>query len=133
MDPHASHVEIGRKLAAYRTELAAGGYVAEGRTIPIARLVAIAPTDAEAREVARRGAQWTVTSYAKRHRTDGVDPVERYVNEVVIHGSPGRVVDELVRLREEIGLEYLLAAPLSHQSFLLLTDEVLPALARVAS
>ena len=150
MDPHASHVEIGRKLTAYRTELAAGGHVVEGRTIPIARLIAVAPTDAEAREVARRGAQWTVTSYvntARRaaavrrpgsadadaeRRAPPVDPVARYVDEVIIHGSPRRVVDELLRLREEIGLEYLLAAPLSHQSFLMLTDEVLPALARVA-
>jgi alkanesulfonate monooxygenase SsuD/methylene tetrahydromethanopterin reductase-like flavin-dependent oxidoreductase (luciferase family) len=130
MDPHSSHVEIGQKLASYRTELAAAGHVFEGRTIPIARLIAIAPADEEAKEVARRGAQWTVTSYAKRPRSDIVDPVERYVNDVVIHGSPARVVDELHRLREEIGLEYLLAAPLSHQSFLMLTDEVIPAMAR---
>lgn len=133
MDPHSSHVDIGRKLAAYRDALAGAGHGVAGRTIPIARLVAIAPTDAEAREVARRGAQWTVTSYAKRQRTDGVDPVQRYVDEVVIHGSPRRVVDELLRLREEIGLDYLLAAPLSHQSFLLLTNEVLPALAGTAA
>lgn len=130
MDPHSSHAEIGRKLAGYRAGLAAGGHVVEGRTIPIARLIAVAPTDAEARETARRGAQWTVTSYAKRRLTEGGDPVERYVDEVIIHGSPGRVVDELLRLREEIGLDYLLCAPLSQQSFLLLTDQVLPALAR---
>jgi alkanesulfonate monooxygenase SsuD/methylene tetrahydromethanopterin reductase-like flavin-dependent oxidoreductase (luciferase family) len=110
----------------------------------------VAPTDAEAREVARRGAQWTVTAYANPARramvrrprpgsdevdagrwAEDIDPVERYVNEVIIHGSPTRVVDELLRLREEIGLDYLLCAPLSHQTFLLLTDEVLPALARV--
>jgi alkanesulfonate monooxygenase SsuD/methylene tetrahydromethanopterin reductase-like flavin-dependent oxidoreductase (luciferase family) len=126
MDPHSTHVEIGRKLAAYRSGLAAAGHAAEGRTIPIARLIAVAPTDEEAREVARRGAQWTVSSYVKRQPEAGVDPIDRYVNEVVIHGSPGRVADELLRLREEIGLEYLLAAPLSHQSFLLLTDQVIP-------
>ncbi|MGD9894007.1 MAG: hypothetical protein AB7U18_22210, partial [Dehalococcoidia bacterium] len=101
----------------------------EGRTTPIARLIAIAPTDDEAREVARRGAQWTVTSYVKQKRNDGVDPIDRYVNDVVIHGSPARVVDQLLRLREEIGLEYLLAAPLSHQSFLMLTEEVIPKVA----
>jgi len=130
MDPHSSHADIGRKLRAYHDGLAAAGHEREGRTIPIARLVAIAPTDAEAREVARRGAQWTVSSYVKRPRPDGADPVERYVDEVIIHGSPGRVVDQLLRLREEIGLDYLLCAPLSHQSFLLLTDAVLPAIAR---
>jgi alkanesulfonate monooxygenase SsuD/methylene tetrahydromethanopterin reductase-like flavin-dependent oxidoreductase (luciferase family) len=59
-----------------------------------------------------------------------VDPVARYVNEVIIHGSPARVVDELQRLRAQIGLDYLLCAPLNHQSFLLLTNEVLPAIAR---
>jgi len=128
MDPHSSHVEIGRKFAAYREGLAEHGHSGEGRTTPIARLIAIAPTDEEAREVARRGAQWTVTSYAKRQPAPGVDPIERYVNEVAIHGSPRRVADELLRLQEEIGLDYLLAAPLSHQSFLLLTDEVIPAL-----
>jgi alkanesulfonate monooxygenase SsuD/methylene tetrahydromethanopterin reductase-like flavin-dependent oxidoreductase (luciferase family) len=129
MDPHSSHVEIGRKLTAYYDGLGDAGHPVEGRTTPIARLIAIAPTDDEAREVARRGAQWTVTSYVKQKRDDGVDPIERYVNDVVIHGSPARVVDELLRLREEIGLEYLLAAPLSHQSFLMLTEEVIPKVA----
>ena len=131
MDPHSTHVEIGDKLTAYRKELALRGHPVAGRTIPIARLIAVAPTDAEAREVARRGAQWTVTSYARRQSPEGIDPIQRYVEQVIIHGSPGRVVDELLRLREAIGLDYLLCAPLSHQSFLLLTDEVLPALARV--
>ena len=147
MDPHSTHVDIGKKLIAYREALTAAGHNPEGRTIPIARLIAIAPTDEEAREVARRGAQWTVTSYANPARraavpgyrpepapvTPPVDPIERYVNQVIIHGSPSRVVDELLRLREEIGLDYLLCAPLSHQSFLLLVNEVLPAIARVAS
>jgi alkanesulfonate monooxygenase SsuD/methylene tetrahydromethanopterin reductase-like flavin-dependent oxidoreductase (luciferase family) len=130
MDPHSTHVDIGRKFDGYRKALAANGHTAEGRTTPIARLIAIAPTDAEAREVARRGAQWTVTSYVKSRPPDGSDPIDRYVDQVIIHGSPGRVVDELLRLQEEIGLDYLLAAPLSHQSFLLLTNEVIPAMAR---
>ncbi len=148
MDPHSPHADIGRKLAGYHAGLTAAGHPATGRTTPIARLIAIAPTDDEAREVARRGAQWTVTSYvgaARRRRSlslrpadapaeteqeAAIDPVERYVDQVIIHGSPGRVVDEILRLNEEIGLDYLLCAPLSHQSFLLLTNEVLPALAR---
>ena len=54
--------------------------------------------------------------------------MQRYVDDVIIWGSPARVVDELERLGEEMHLEYLLAAPLSHQSFELLTDEVLPRL-----
>ena len=47
----------------------------------------------------------------------------------MIHGSPRRVIDELRRLEQELPLDYLLAAPLSHASFLRLTDEVIPALA----
>ena len=54
--------------------------------------------------------------------------MERYVNEVIIHGSPAKVVDELKRLEEEIPLDYLLASILSHETFLLLTDEVIPRL-----
>ena len=48
------------------------------------------------------------------------------MNEVVVHGSPAKVVDELKRLEEEIPLNYLLASILSHETFLLLTDEVMP-------
>jgi alkanesulfonate monooxygenase SsuD/methylene tetrahydromethanopterin reductase-like flavin-dependent oxidoreductase (luciferase family) len=63
MDPHAAHVEIGRKRELYRTRLAAHGHGFEGREIPMARLLAVAPTEDEAREVARRGAGWIVGSY----------------------------------------------------------------------
>jgi len=103
----------------------------------MARLVAIGRTDAEAEEIARAGARWTVGSYAnpKTHTPEGAprvtrasDPVQRYVDEIIVHGSAPRVIDELRRLEEELPLDYLLAAPLSHESFLRLTDEVLPAL-----
>ena len=42
--------------------------------------------------------------------------------------TPDAVVDQILRLREEIGLEYLLCAPLSYESFMLLTEKVLPRL-----
>lgn len=144
MDPHSSHADIGRKFARYQKQLSAFDHPITGRTTPMARLIAIAPSDAEAREVARRGAEWTVRSYASPtsgsvsryrpslHDADGrdvrADPIERYLSEVIIHGSPRRVADEIQRLREQIGLDYLLCAPLSHQSFLLLTHTVIPAL-----
>jgi alkanesulfonate monooxygenase SsuD/methylene tetrahydromethanopterin reductase-like flavin-dependent oxidoreductase (luciferase family) len=147
MDPHASHADLGRKFQRYKDGLTANGHPAGGRTTPMARLLAVAPTDDEALEVARRGAQWTVTAYANPERRKavpgyrpdpveaerygpGVDPVQRYIDDVIIHGSPGRVADHILRLREEIGLDYLLCAPLSHQTFLLMTEEVIPALAR---
>jgi hypothetical protein len=36
-------------------------------------------------------------------------------------------MDEIKRLREEIDLNDLLCAPLSHQSFLLTTEQAIPA------
>ena len=54
------------------------------------------------------------------------DPVQRYVDDVVIHGTPEQVRDELARLHEEIHLDYIIGAPLSHESFLQFTDHVLP-------
>jgi alkanesulfonate monooxygenase SsuD/methylene tetrahydromethanopterin reductase-like flavin-dependent oxidoreductase (luciferase family) len=140
MDPHASHADIARKREAYRMALAAHGHSFAGRSLPMARLVAIAPTDAEAEEVARRGARWTVGAYANPKSLGAMrlgsaaapemDPVERYLNGVVVHGSPERVVDELERLRSEMFLDYLLLAPLSEKSFQLFTDRVLPKIGR---
>lgn len=129
MDPHASHVEIGRKFRRYQEGLRAAGHDPAGRVTPMARLLAVAPTSAEAREIARRGAAWTVGSYAKTAPgNEADDPVERYVNDVVIWGSPEQVVDKVTELRETIGLEYLMCAPFSHGSFELFTAEVLPQL-----
>ena len=133
MDPHSSHDEIARKREAYRADLERHGFSIAGRSLPMARLIAIAPTDAEAEQIARRGASWTQASYVKAKsmksfRADGaeLDPVEHYLSGVVIHGSPKRVIDEISRLRSEMFLDYLLLSPLSERSFQLFTDEVLP-------
>ena len=137
MDPHASARDIGQKRRHYAERLAAAGHSLAGRDLPVARLLALGKTEAEAREVARRGAQWIVDSYfGAQHRpvgvTDpnkpGIDPVERYLAEVILHGTPEAVLDEILRLRQEIGLDYLLCAPLSHQTFMLLTEQILPRL-----
>ena len=129
MDPHSSHEDIGKKRQQYAADLKESGFSPEGRTIPVARLLAIAPTDAEAKEVARAGAQWTVGSYAKGMRNAaGKDPVERYVDDVVVHGTPERVAEQLLELQQTIGLDYLLCAPLSQESFVLFNEEVLPKL-----
>src|SRR5436309_2865484 len=64
MDPHSSHHEIASKRALYQRELEAAGHPTVGRQIPMARLLAIAPTRAAAEETARRGARWLVDSYA---------------------------------------------------------------------
>lgn len=140
LDPHSRHDEIFRKRELFRRTLEEHGHSMQGREIPVARLVAIARTRAEAEDVARRGARWIVESYAgEKHQplanphglavdaaASRLDPVERYLDGVAIYGTPDAVVDELSRLREETALDYLLAAPLSHESFVLLTDEVLP-------
>jgi alkanesulfonate monooxygenase SsuD/methylene tetrahydromethanopterin reductase-like flavin-dependent oxidoreductase (luciferase family) len=139
MDPHSAHVEIARKRELYRTQLEAAGHRFAGREIPVARLLAVADTEAKAEETARRGAAWIVGSYMGQARGNvfdpkglsggpDVDPVQRYLDGVAVWGTPEAVVDQLQRLREEMFLDYLLCAPLSHESFLLFTDRVLPKL-----
>ncbi len=51
------------------------------------------------------------------------------MDHVILHGTPHELVDRIAALREEVGLNYLLAAPLSRESFRLLADEVLPRVA----
>jgi alkanesulfonate monooxygenase SsuD/methylene tetrahydromethanopterin reductase-like flavin-dependent oxidoreductase (luciferase family) len=135
MDPHSSAAEIGQKRRRYAEKLAAAGHGMAGREIPVARLLALGRNAEAAGAVARAGAEWIVNSYlGAQHRPvmqgsftpSGRDPVRRYLDEVILHGTPERVADEIRRLQNEIGLDYLLCAPLSHETFMLLTDEILP-------
>jgi alkanesulfonate monooxygenase SsuD/methylene tetrahydromethanopterin reductase-like flavin-dependent oxidoreductase (luciferase family) len=139
MDPHSTHAEIASKRELYRCELEKHGHTIEGRDLPVARLLAVAETRAEAEATARRGAQWLVSSYLDpKHQQVGLpgggflrlgeDPIARYLDGVVVWGTAEEVLDELLRLREEVPLEYLLCAPLSHRSFGLFTERVLPRL-----
>src|SRR5205814_4369746 len=134
MDPHCTHAELGSKRKHYAGRLTAAGFSPDGRDIPMARLIAVADTASRAAEVARRGAGWMVESYigpqhgaAHQDPTRGaVDPVDRYVGEVIIHGTPESVVDQVMALQDSASLNYLLCAPLSQESFALLTDKVVP-------
>src|SRR4029077_1574328 len=139
MDPHASMTEIGVKRRLYAGKLAEAGFSDKGRDIPMARLIALGPTTAKAEEIARRGAQWLGDSHSGPQHTarksmqaprtyDGKEPVQYYLDSVILHGTPDSVVDQVARLKEEIGLNYLMAAPLSRDSFTLLVDKVLPRL-----
>jgi alkanesulfonate monooxygenase SsuD/methylene tetrahydromethanopterin reductase-like flavin-dependent oxidoreductase (luciferase family) len=139
MDPHSAHVEIARKRELFRTRLEANGHSFEGREIPMARLLAVAPSAEKAKAVARQGAGWIVGSYMGADggklfdpkglaTKKGDDPVDRYLSGVVVYGTPESVVDELQRLGEEMYLDYLMCAPLSHESFTLFTEKVLPKL-----
>jgi alkanesulfonate monooxygenase SsuD/methylene tetrahydromethanopterin reductase-like flavin-dependent oxidoreductase (luciferase family) len=133
MDPHSPHAEIARKREFYRVALEAAGFAFAGRELPMARLLAVAETASEAEEIARRGARWTLGAYMKGEQlaqfapgTPSRDPVDHYVSEVVIHGTPEAVRDQLEKLRSEMFLSYLLIAPLSEGSFRLFTEQVLP-------
>jgi len=144
MDPHSTHAEIARKLRIYRDSLRAAGHDPATREVPTARLVAIADSAAKAEQVARRGARWLVDSYANAQAiapagrgmfmpfNEG-EPVERYMNGVIIHGTASAVADELLRLETEMPLRSLLLAPLSEETFRRFTDEVLPKVARDAA
>ncbi|MFO1079889.1 MAG: LLM class flavin-dependent oxidoreductase [Reyranellaceae bacterium] len=137
MDPHATIAELGDKRRRYALKLAESGFAMDGRELPMARLVALAPTAGEAEAVARRAAGWLLDAYAgpqHAHRKtlqrtyEGLDPVQHYVDKVILHGTPESVLDRIAALREEIGLEYLMCAPLSRQTFTLLADRIVPRL-----
>ncbi len=140
MDPHSSHGEIARKRSIWQQAMTDNGFDHDPYDIPMARLMAIAERDDEAEAIARRGAGWMLGSYvggakakvlpkgadAPMDARADIDPVDRYVDEVMIWGSPAKVIDELQELRETIPLQYLMAAPLSGTTFDLLTEKVLP-------
>jgi len=144
MDPHSSHGEIARKRGIWAETMTAAGHDPSTADIPMARLVALAGTDAEAEAVARRGAEWMLASYvggkgpppaepdpdAPIDRQPHLDPVDRYLHQVMVWGSPAKVIAELEELQETLPLDYLMAAPLSGETFRRLTDEVVPVLVR---
>lgn len=69
------------------------------------------------------GARWAPAAGGRGSLDESVD---RYMNEGIVWGTPEMVIDQIERLREEINLDYLLLAPLSHQSILTFTEKVLP-------
>ena len=137
MDPHSARADLVAKRRYYDEKLAAAGHSDAGRTIPMARLVAVDETAEKAREVARRAAEWTVASYIginTHHRQEvrtfgGKPPIDYYLEDVILHGTAESVADQIRSLQADAGMTYLLAAPLSRRSFTLLTDHVLPRVA----
>ena len=59
----------------------------------------------------------------------GKDPIEFYLEDVMLHGTAESVADQIRALEAEAGMTYLMAAPMSRRSFTLLTDKVLPRIA----
>ncbi len=141
LGPHAHYNEVAKNLEMYLMELEAHGHSAEGREFPTTRFIAVADTDAEAKEIARRGAKWLVGAYVNSSKASNaltlatsrkdesgqtMDPVEHYLDGVAIHGSPERMIDQIEMLREKMHLDSLMLAPLSHSSFMTFTEKVLP-------
>jgi len=141
MDPHATHPEIAKKRTFYKEAL-------EGRDIPMARTLAMGATQKEAEDVGRAGAEFMFGSYLRKKENirstaagaqktvqvealdqslrDNDDPVARYINEIAICGTPEKVIADIEEMQETLPLEYLMIAPLSHASFVMFTEKVLP-------
>lgn len=140
MDPHSSRADLIKKRQHFAAKLVESGYDASGRTVPMARLIAVDETAEKARAVAKRVAEWTIASYVGPKHADNVrqgtvrdfggkDPVDYYLDDVMIHGTPDSVVDQIQAFGEQIGMTYLMAAPMSGRSFRMLTDKVVPRIA----
>jgi alkanesulfonate monooxygenase SsuD/methylene tetrahydromethanopterin reductase-like flavin-dependent oxidoreductase (luciferase family) len=137
MDPHASRADLARKRRHYAAKLMEAGHSDAGRVIPMSRLVAVDDTAEKAREVARRAAGWMLASYVGPQHAGNVrqgpprdfggkNPIDFYLDDVIIHGTADSVVEQIQSFAGEIGMNYLMAAPLSGRSFRLLTDKVVP-------
>ena len=139
LGPHSTVTENAAHRELYRTELERHGFTIAGRDIPMARFVAVAESDAAAEDVARSGAEWLMRTYMNPRKSTApqladqavlmLEPevkLRRYLDSAIIHGCPARVIDRIQTLREEMFLDYLLLAPLSHSSFGLFTERVLP-------
>jgi alkanesulfonate monooxygenase SsuD/methylene tetrahydromethanopterin reductase-like flavin-dependent oxidoreductase (luciferase family) len=139
LGPHSTFRENAEHRALYRDRLESHGHSIAERDLPMARFLAVAESDREAEDVARRGVEWVAAAYMNESKAsrpqsedqliltmDRVTKTQRYIDSVVIHGSPARVIDQIEALRETMSLDYLLCAPLSQTSFMLFTEEVLP-------
>ncbi|MBT6973963.1 MAG: LLM class flavin-dependent oxidoreductase [Rhodospirillaceae bacterium] len=148
MDPHATHPEIAKKRTFYKEALEGAGYSMAGRDIPMARTLAMGATQKEAEDVGRAGAEFMFGSYLRKKENirstaagaqktvqvealdqslrDNDDPVARYINEIAICGTPEKVIADIEEMQETLPLEYLMIAPLSHASFVMFTEKVLP-------
>jgi alkanesulfonate monooxygenase SsuD/methylene tetrahydromethanopterin reductase-like flavin-dependent oxidoreductase (luciferase family) len=131
LGPHSPASEIDDAMKTWRRLMLEHGHSIEGRVLPTVRLVAIAHTDSEAADIAREGSKFMLRTYVnpRGERGDSDTLLQRYVDSMVIHGTADRVVDQIRRLNEEIRLDYVITAPLSHETFLSFTDHVLPRLA----
>ena len=128
---HTHYTDLGQKREIYRKALEAHSHTMAGRDIPMARLLAVAETEqaVEAYVNPAKAANAVAMVTSRYDQNNGtLDPIELYLDGIIIYGTPERVFDQLQQLHEEIWLDYLLCAPLSHSSFLMFTEQVLPRL-----
>jgi alkanesulfonate monooxygenase SsuD/methylene tetrahydromethanopterin reductase-like flavin-dependent oxidoreductase (luciferase family) len=139
LGPHSTFAENAAHRELYRSELESAGHSAAGRDLPMARMIAVAGSDAEAREVARGGVEWLAGAYINASKVTNPNLaaqefmslerealIERYLDSVVIHGTAESVAQQIERLADEMHLEYLMCVPLSNATFEAFTDHVLP-------
>src|ERR1019366_7535181 len=101
----------------YAAKLLEAGFSDAGRDIPMARLIAVDETADKARAVAKRVAEWTIASYVGQLTNvrqgpirdfGGKDPVDFYLDDVMIHGTADSVADQIRSFGEQIGMTYLM-------------------------
>ena len=140
LGPHASFDGIEQQRKLFFENLTSNAHSIDGRDIPICRFIAVADSDREAEAIARSGAGWVIDTYKNEskgvpnpvrtmnvgNQVQVVDPVDAYLQDIAVWGSPARVIDQLQTLKETIGLKHLMCAPLSHSSFQVFTEKVLP-------
>ena len=150
LGPHATHAESRERYDFYKSRLASAGYSFDGRVIPLTRTIGVGESMEAGYDLGRRGAEFMFGTYlgnrsnirggeqaAAEGKTqvndaviaaqkENVDPIERYVNQIALCGDPAKVIDDIEMLREENDLEYLMIAPLGHESFVRFTDSVMP-------
>src|SRR5262249_13375291 len=100
LGPHSTFAENAAHHDLYLAERAAAGHPPPVQDLPMARMVAVAATDADAERVARAGVSWVAGAYinaSKVTRPGTADQsfmtmdrsalIQRYLDSVVIHGS----------------------------------------------
>ena len=149
MSPHASYTDISEKKVLYRQTLESSGHEFGQRDLPVARTMALGKTQEEDEAIGRKGAEFRFGAYLRNNshirvkpgdptgktqsneavlaaEAANMDPVDRYIQQVAICGTPEKAIDVIAELRETIPLDYLMIGPLSHNSFTLFTEKVLP-------
>jgi alkanesulfonate monooxygenase SsuD/methylene tetrahydromethanopterin reductase-like flavin-dependent oxidoreductase (luciferase family) len=132
LDPHSTEGVIADKQRHYEQRIGSGYESVCNADRPIARLITVAETETEAKTIGECGAAFSAR-YVPQHAfamfrqgQSFADPIDHYMNNVILYGTPEKIVDDLRRLEDEISLRYLFLSPFSERTFELFTEQVLP-------